>query len=240
MRLEHRLSALLQLHLHSQLNTWLQWIRQRQLQDETRNINVLGLGVTYIRELTVYAFEKHGCNYLFMSDLMQVELLPVCKRGPCWMLVGVLGTFVMLTHWSRNKMDAISQTTSSSAFSWMKMFEFRLKFQWSLFLRVQLTIFQHWRGPGDKPLSEPMMVSLTTHICVTRPQWVDFSVPPFGFLFLPFLKYCWHTKSESKWLPFCRQHVETANDLITNRSVFVHMMAWCQRCAKPLSETMMA
>ena len=30
-----------------------------------------------------------------------------------------------------------------------------------------------WRRPGDKPLSEPMMVSLTMHICVIRPQWVD-------------------------------------------------------------------
>ena len=29
-----------------------------------------------------------------------------------------------------------------------------------------------WRRPGDKPLSEPMMVSLPTHICVTWPQWV--------------------------------------------------------------------
>ena len=29
-------STLLQLHLHSRLNTWLQWIGQRQLQDETR------------------------------------------------------------------------------------------------------------------------------------------------------------------------------------------------------------
>ena len=29
-----------------------------------------------------------------------------------------------------------------------------------------------WRRPGDKPLSEPMMVSLLMHICVTRPQWV--------------------------------------------------------------------
>ena len=28
-----------------------------------------------------------------------------------------------------------------------------------------------WRWPGDKPLSDPMMVSLLTHICVTRPQW---------------------------------------------------------------------
>ena len=29
-----------------------------------------------------------------------------------------------------------------------------------------------WRQLGDKPLSEPMMVSLLTHTCVTRPQWV--------------------------------------------------------------------
>ena len=29
-----------------------------------------------------------------------------------------------------------------------------------------------WRRPGDKPLSEAMVVSLLTHICITRPQWV--------------------------------------------------------------------
>ena len=29
-----------------------------------------------------------------------------------------------------------------------------------------------WPRPGDKPVSEPMLVSLLTHICVTRPQWV--------------------------------------------------------------------
>ena len=28
------------------------------------------------------------------------------------------------------------------------------------------------RHPGDKPLSEPMMVNLLTHLRVTRPQWV--------------------------------------------------------------------
>ena len=28
-----------------------------------------------------------------------------------------------------------------------------------------------WRRPGDKPLSEPMPVSLLMHICVTGPQW---------------------------------------------------------------------
>ena len=30
-----------------------------------------------------------------------------------------------------------------------------------------------WRRPGDKPLSEPMMVSLLTHIYLTRTQGVD-------------------------------------------------------------------
>ena len=29
-----------------------------------------------------------------------------------------------------------------------------------------------WRRLGDKPLSEPIMIYLPTHICVTRPQWV--------------------------------------------------------------------
>ena len=39
-----------------------------------------------------------------------------------------------LTHWGRDKMAAISQTTLSDSFSWTKMLKFRLKFHWSLFL----------------------------------------------------------------------------------------------------------
>ena len=34
-----------------------------------------------------------------------------------------------------------------------------------------------WRRLGDKPLSEPMMVRLLTHICVSRPQYVNPSRP---------------------------------------------------------------
>ena len=30
-----------------------------------------------------------------------------------------------------------------------------------------------WRRPGDKPLSESIMVSLLTYICVARPQWFN-------------------------------------------------------------------
>ena len=49
-----------------------------------------------------------------------------------------------LTHLPLDKMPAISQTTFSNAFSWMKNFVFWLKFHRSLFLRVQLTINQLW------------------------------------------------------------------------------------------------
>ena len=41
-------------------------------------------------------------------------------------------------------MAAIFQTTLLIAFSWMNMCEFWLRFHWSLFLRVKLTILQHW------------------------------------------------------------------------------------------------
>ena len=49
-----------------------------------------------------------------------------------------------------------------------------------------------WRRPGDKPLSEPMVVSLPTHICVTRPQWVN------TYILRP-EKNGWH---------FCRRYFE--------------------------------
>ena len=44
-----------------------------------------------------------------------------------------------------------------------------------------------WCQPGHKPLSEPMLVSLLMHICITRPQWVNGARLP-----------CLH---EKEWLP---------------------------------------
>ena len=37
-----------------------------------------------------------------------------------------------------------------------------------------LVLIMAWRRSGDKPLSEPMIVFLPTHICVTQPQWVKY------------------------------------------------------------------
>ena len=67
-------------------------------------------------------------------------LLMVSISYPC----PNLNTLILVTHWGRDKMAAISQTTLSNAFSWMMMLEFRLKFHWSLSIRVPWTIFQHW------------------------------------------------------------------------------------------------
>ena len=90
----------------------------------------------------------------------------LCKfqvTGPWWLptfsiILCCCSWTSTLTHWGRDKMAAIFQTTFSNGFSWMKMYEFRLTFRWSL---VQVMA---WRRPGDKPLSEPMMVRLLTHL----------------------------------------------------------------------------
>ena len=58
-----------------------------------------------------------------------------------WTTVNV--PYLNLTHWGRDKMTAFSQTIFPNAFPWMRKYEFRLKFHWSLFLGVQLTIFQY-------------------------------------------------------------------------------------------------
>ena len=52
-----------------------------------------------------------------------------------------------------------------------------------------------WRRPGDRPSSETMMASLLTHICVTRPQWVN----TFG----PEWNGCHFTDNILKWEKIC-------------------------------------
>ena len=102
--------------------------------------------VMYILLITchvVLALEPVRCclpSGLGMCVTKPISSVPLFSR-----LLTIVKTLVTcLTHWGRDEIDAILQTTSSSAFSWMKMFEFRLKFHWSSFLRVQLTIIQYW------------------------------------------------------------------------------------------------
>ena len=80
-------------------------------------------------------------------------------------------------------MAAIIQTTFSNAFSWMNVWisiEISLKLvpKGPINNIPSLVQIMAWRRPGDKPLSEPMMVRFTTQICVTRPQWVKNGLAP--------------------------------------------------------------
>ena len=90
-----------------------------------------------------------------------------------------LGYLSLLPHWGRNKKAAVSQTMFSNAFSFMKMFAFWLDISLKVVPKgpinniAALIQVMAWRRSGDKPLSEPMMVRLPTHISFTRPQRVN-------------------------------------------------------------------
>ena len=124
---------------------------------------------------------------------------PCCNYMLFWLIC------CLLTHWDRDKMDAISQTTCSSAFSVIKMFEFRLKFNWSLFLRVQLTIIQHcfrwwldavqatshylnqwclvhWRIYASLGLNESTHWSTLSDVCVVPQDSINTSLPQWPIL----------------------------------------------------------
>ena len=87
-----------------------------------------------------------------------------------------------LTHWGRDKMDAIYfaddifKCISFNENVWIPI-KISPKFvpKGPINNIPALVQIMAWRRPGDKPLSEPMMVRLPTHICVTRPQWVNMS-----------------------------------------------------------------
>ena len=76
------------------------------------------------------------------------------------------------------KMAAIFQTTFSNAFFnenvWTSN-KISLKFVSEVSINNIPAMIQimAWCRLGNKPLPDPMMISLPMHICVTRPQWVN-------------------------------------------------------------------
>ena len=89
--------------------------------------NVIGVTAIY------YLDQANNCQFLLWcpSDI----IMHSCSYIP--------PGFNIITLRPR-QIAAISQTTFSSEFSWIKMYDFRLRFHWSLFLRFELTILQHW------------------------------------------------------------------------------------------------
>ena len=94
-----------------------------------------------------YKLTQHAL-YNFMFAYIELahknEILVAFMRSKFILCSVSIITALCSTHWGRDNMAAILQTTHSNAFSLMKIFECRLKFHWTLYIRVQLAIFQHW------------------------------------------------------------------------------------------------
>ena len=73
-------------------------------------------------------------------------------------------------------MTAILRMAFSNAFTWMKTFEFQIKFHWNMFLGLQLTInqywFRKWLGLIHKSIPELMLTSCNLLYDISRRQWV--------------------------------------------------------------------
>ena len=96
----------------------------------------------------IYDFRFEPCSYVVRIYFVNFSSLQTlfCNQfneSPDALPSHGYGCF---THWRREKMTAIFQTTFSHAFSWMKMYEFWSKFHWSLFVWVDILTTNkfHW------------------------------------------------------------------------------------------------
>ena len=133
--------------------------------------NMLGCYKRIEAELVTYI-------YIYMRrwtrpSLLQIMAYPlISTKVIIWTSNGT-----SVTHWGRDKMAAISQTTRSKRIFVNENVRISIKKSLKFVPNgpvnniLALVQIMAWRRPGDKPLSEPMVVSLLTHICVTRPQW---------------------------------------------------------------------
>ena len=76
---------------------------------------------------------------------------------------------ILLTHWGGDNIAAISKMTFSNAFSWISLFVPKGPID---NIPALIQIMAYWLV-STKPLSETMMVSLLTRICIAPPQWVN-------------------------------------------------------------------
>ena len=112
-------------------------------------ISISSHGINYAGYLAPFLPQGRISNNYAISVLMNCKYIFSCT----------------LTNWGQDKMDAIV---------WILLLKISLKFVAKLRIdNIQALIqIMAWRRPGEKPLSEPMLVSSLTHICITQPQWV--------------------------------------------------------------------
>ena len=132
------------------------WVKQRSVLTESRTLHDITMGhvgsewqrwkwSTAFQTLKIFGaiffllvyicvfntgLWKHRCLKTHSSyTMLSTDDFSVTPR-----FFSVFLLFPFLIHWGQDKMAAIFQTTFSNGFSWLKMYEFRLKFRLSLFL----------------------------------------------------------------------------------------------------------
>ena len=91
-----------------------------------------------------------------------------------------------------------------------------------------LVLIMAWRRPGDKPLSETTLVRSLTHICVTRPQWVNSLAP--GKCSINFKSIIFKLTIQKSSLGTCCEIAlrrRMPQNLTNEKSTLVQVMAWC-------------
>ena len=113
------------------------------------------------------------CAPKIFSKLSNLVCTSTFEIVPCWIDVD-LNTLRPRQN-ERSFADGIFKCILLNENAWIS-FKISLKFvpKVRIYKIPALVQIMTWRRPGDKPLSEPMMVNLLTHICVTRPQWVNY------------------------------------------------------------------
>ena len=130
-------------HLYEQSELWVSTVR---ISEETycvkmvTNYRYLQMSCTIQKHQFVINGGTVGCSHdnLQYHQIWQIGIMATPSFQ--WPTDGHPGGH--LTHLPQDKM--VTNSPFSNAFSWMKSFVLWFEFHWSLFLRVQFTISQHW------------------------------------------------------------------------------------------------
>ena len=110
-------------------------------------------------EWNVHEFGKHHCSDITWQGWLILGLHPANKRRCYFVATSLIGIFNSIF-------------LNENVWTLIKI---SLKFVPKGVINniPALVQIMAWRRPGHKPLSEPVVVNLLTHICITRLQWVN-------------------------------------------------------------------
>ena len=142
------------------------------------NIIILGLlRLSKMKAILDHYFEINelGFQALCCGDILIGAHHQKLFEKSCCSILGM----DRLTHWGWEKMASIFQKTFSNAFFYANVWisiKISLKFVLNGLINniPSLVQIMAWCKPGNKSLSDTMMVNLLMHICITPPQWVNF------------------------------------------------------------------